>query len=394
MSRVVEVQDDASHAGALAAAFRAWTGSPPEGVWRAPGRVNLIGEHLDYNGGHVLPFAMDRSAWVALRRHADPVLRARSRQYRDPVAIPLSELTAARGWGAHLAGVLWALGTETTGGGGVDIFVDSDVPPGGGLSSSAALECATALALADLAGAPTGSADGRRWLASVAQRAESTVVGAPIGIMDQTAVLLAQADHAMYLDTRTLEAEQVPLRPSEHGYRLLVVDTGSPHAHSTNGYAQRRRACEAAAAAIGVPGLALASRAGVEGADLPEDVRMRARHVVSEEARTRRARDALRRGRYEVLGRLMTASHRSMQHDFENSTAAMDAVVDASLAAGAAGARMTGGGWGGAAIILAPTAAVAAVTAGVEDALQAAPGAPDPVRVLETRPSAGAERVG
>lgn len=385
--------DGSARASDLADRFGQWTGRRPEGVWRAPGRVNLIGEHLDYNGGHVLPFALERSTWVAVSRRRDGVLRARSTRYREVLEVPVAALAGATGWGAYLAGVMWALGPDTTGWAGADVMVDSDVPAGSGLSSSAALECAWVLALADLGGLDTASPDVRRHLAAVAQHAEVTVVGAPVGIMDQTVSLLAVEGHALYLDTRTLDFEQVPLHPVERGYRLLIVDTGSPHTLATNGYRDRRLACEAAAHALGVEHLAHADPTRVEAAELTDPIRRRARHVVTEEARTAAAVVALRRSDFDELGRLMTESHASMARDFENSTPALDAVVAASLEAGAAGARMTGGGWGGAAIMLVGAARVDAVTQAIERALAGADGAPHPVDVLEVRPSAGAARM-
>jgi galactokinase len=310
------------------------------------------------------------------------------------IEIPVAGLAHAAGWAAYLAGVMWAVEPAPNDRRGADVLVDSDVPQGSGLSSSAALECALALALADLAGADTDTDQGRWRLAEAAQRAEVSVVGAPVGIMDQAASLLGREGQALYLDTATFGFEHVPLRPGDHGHRLLVVDTGTPHAHSSGAYRERRRACEAAARAIGRTHLATTDLGQLEGAGLPDELRRAARHVITEEARTRAAVTALRRADFDDLGRLMVESHRSMQQDFGNSTPALDAVVAASLDAGASGARMTGGGWGGAAIVLVPTDRTQAVRAAVERTLRHASGAPDPVPLFEVRPSAGAQRVG
>lgn len=378
--------------GSVAAAFRNWTGAPPEGVWRAPGRVNLIGEHLDYNGGHVLPFAIDRAVQVAVRRTPGRALRIRSVQYGRPVEIGLDELAATTGWAAYVAGVVWALGEVGAPPQAMDILVDSSLPQGRGLSSSAALECATALAVADLAGLPAGTDEDRLRLALVAQRAESEVAGVPVGVMDQAVSMVARAGHALHLDTRTLVAEHLPLGCGGDGMHLLAVDTGTPHRLADDPYARRRRECAAAAVALGVAWLTdaapsqLSSVPGLAGAVL-----RRARHVISEEARTEEAAAALAAGQIDRLGPLMTASHISLRDDFECSTEALDAVVAAALGAGAAGARMTGAGWGGTAVVLAPSAAVPAVTSAVTAALRAR-GVPSP-GALRLAAAGGANRV-
>jgi galactokinase len=374
-------------------AFRGWTGEDPEGVWVAPGRVNLIGEHLDYNGGHVLPFAIDRAAWLAVRRRGRPTLRCRSAQQRLVVEVPISEVRYASGWSAYLAGTAWALAEDGMTLPGADFYVDSDVPAGAGLSSSAALECVVALALSELSGQNLD----RRHLARLAQRAESVVAGAPVGIMDQTASLLGRDGQALYLDTTSLQIEYLALPLGEQGFQLqgfqlLMVDTGNPHEHTTGAYAARRSDCEQAAAALGVEHLARVSLEVLEGADLPARQARRARHVVTEENRASHAAAALRGGDLDAVGPLMTASHRSMQQDFEISTPDLDKVVAAALDAGAAGARLTGGGFGGTAIMLVRAPAVAAVTAAVRQALGTARGPrPD---VAAVRPAQGARRVG
>jgi galactokinase len=372
----------------VAAAFQAWTGEGPEGVWAAPGRVNLIGEHLDYNGGHVLPFAIDRAAWLAVRRRRRPTMRCRSAQQTGVVEVPIDELRRASGWSAYLAGTAWALAEAGMTLEGADLYVDSDVPIGAGLSSSAALECVVALALAELSGL---DAD-RRQLARLAQRAESEVAGAPVGIMDQTASLLGREGHALYLDTRTLQVDYLALPLDEAGFQLLMVDTGSPHQHHTGAYAARRSDCEQAAAALAVEDLATVPLGVLEGANLGMRLARRARHVVTEERRVHDAALALRQGHLDAVGPLMTASHRSMQHDFDISTPDLDKAVAAAVAAGAAGARLTGGGFGGTAIILARTATVPAVVDAVRKVL-ATPIRPRP-EVAPVRPVQGARRVG
>jgi len=302
--------------------------------------------------------------------------------------VPLDALRAASGWASYVAGTAWALAELGASPGGADVYVDSDLPMGSGLASSAALCCAIALALCDLAGA---SLD-RTALARAAQRAESVVAGAPVGIMDQMAALLGRPGHALCLDTASLAVELLPLPIGGAPFELLAVDTGRPHAHATGGYADRRRACEEAAGRLGVTALASVSPAELSAAALTDELARRARHVVSEEGRTQFAAAALRAGDLGAVGPLMTASHRSMQHDFEITTPELDAVVDAALVAGALGARMTGGGFGGTAIVLVPGVAAPAVRAAVSAVLaQDGRRAPEVARV---RAAGGATRIG
>jgi galactokinase len=338
----------------------------PAGVWAAPGRVNLIGEHTDYNDGYVLPLAIDRVARVAAARRPDTRLRVWSTREPDPVECDLADAAAVRGWAGYLTGVAWALGVDR----GADLLVDSDVPVGAGLSSSAAVECATALALAEL----FGLADDRTGLARACQRAENEVVGAPTGIMDQMASLHGRAGSALFLDCRTLVVEPVPLDLSAAGVALLVVDTRAAHdlagggagGGADGGYAERREACRQAAAALGVPALRDATPEQVEG--LPEPLRRRARHVVTENVRVLAVVDALRAGRWESVGRLLAASHTSLRDDFEVSVAELDTAATAVTEAGALGARLTGGGFGGSIVALLPADRVDTAAAGVRDA--------------------------
>jgi galactokinase len=332
-------------------------------VWVAPGRVNLLGEHTDYNDGWVLPLAIDREAVVAATPRADQLVRVWSRQRDEEVSLPLDDVPRmGRGWVGYVAGVVWMLRTSGVGTGGLDLAIDCDVPAGAGLSSSAALECAVALATAELAGVPVD----RLALAQAAQRAEREVVGAPVGLMDQAVSMLAAADTALFLDCRSLDFEHVPLRATEAGVTVLVIDTRSRHAHATGGYAARRAECTAAAAALGVPSLRDASPDAYEA--LSGALERRARHVLTENERVKAAADLLRAGRIEAMGPLLTASHASLRHDFEVTTPELDVAAEAAVVAGAYGARMTGGGFGGCALALAPVAAVPAIRAAVTEA--------------------------
>jgi galactokinase len=341
------------------------SGHPFEGVWVAPGRVNLIGEHTDYNDGFVLPFALRQRVVCTAARRADARLVARSAQAPGPAVDVVDPGPGSlTGWGAYVAGVVWALRVAGHDVGGLDVSVDGDLPLGAGLSSSAALSCAVALACADLFGLQVS----RTELARAAQRAENDFVGAPVGIMDQMAVLHGRAGHALLLDTRSLDVTPVPLRLAEHGLALLVVDTRAPHRLVDGEYAARRRSCEAAASALGVVALRDASVAAVEG--LADDVlRRRARHVVTENLRVHGvAKVLLTGGDPRAIGPALTASHVSLRDDFGVSCAELDTAVDAALSAGAHGARMTGGGFGGCAIALVDAAAAADVATAVERA--------------------------
>src|SRR4051794_15935646 len=376
---------DARVAGVVEA-FRRRHGREPDGVFAAPGRVNLIGEHTDYNDGFVLPIAIGNTALVAAGRRSDdrgagaaaPLGVGRS------VAIGVDDVPVAEGWMAYAAGVVWAL-RDQAGTGGLDLVVDSDVPVGAGLSSSAALECAVALAVVDLAGVHVD----RMALAVAAQRAEHEVVGAPVGVMDQAVSLLAEPDGALFLDCRALTARIVPFRPSAAGLVLLVIDTHVHHAHAGGQYAIRRRECEQAAAALGLPSLRDATVQDLER--LPSGLRRRARHVVTENARVVDAVATLAADDPVGLGPLLRRSHESLREDFEVSVPELDTAVSAAHDAGAVGARMTGGGFGGSAIALVSDAQRAAVIDGVRQAFASAGFMPP--TVFEVQPSSGARRV-
>jgi galactokinase len=371
-----------------AAQFQAWHGTEPEGVWHAPGRANLIGEHTDYNEGWVLPFALDRGVVVAAGRRDDDVLDIRSHQETGPVTVPLASLRLGRvtGWAAYPAGVAWALREAGHAVGGASLVIDSDLPQGAGLSSSAAIECATAVALATLYDVSAS----RPELARLARRAENEMVGVPSGIMDQSASLLCEAGHALLLDCRTGDSEAVPLDPAAAGLALLLVDTGARHALTDGRYALRRLECEQAARALGVPSLRDVDDPA-RAADISDPVlARRARHVIADDCRVHAAVDLLEARDLAGLGPLLHASHASLRDDFEISWPEADVAAEAAERAGGLGARMMGGGFGGSVLALVPAdstwprEAIAAEYAGR--------GWPPP-RFLPAPPSAGAGRL-
>ncbi|MFB7883529.1 galactokinase [Microbacterium sp. NPDC056057] len=384
------------------ALFAARFGADAVGTWSAPGRVNLIGEHTDYNDGFVLPFAIQHRTHVALAPRADGVFRVRVASTFDDatVEVALDALDAlfpaqrddVPEWARYPLGVAWALlaasGTDPSTVPGVDLAFASDVPVGAGLSSSAAIEGATAVALADTWGIDLD----RVALAKVGRRAENEAVGAPTGIMDQMASLLGRADSAIFLDCRSLDAQVIDLGFAGAGLELVVIDTGVKHSHATGGYGERRAACERGAAALGVPAL---RDVGVDDlprlAELVDDVTYRrVRHVVTENQRVLDTVRTLREEGPTAIGNLLVASHASMRDDFEISVPELDTAVEAALAAGAVGARMTGGGFGGAAIALVAHDKVQAVTDAATAAFAAA-GFAAPT-IFTVTPSAGAAR--
>jgi galactokinase len=354
--------------------FEATFGAGPDGVWSAPGRVNLIGEHTDYNAGLCLPIALPQRTTAAVSRRADRLLRVTSAQADGVVEVSLDEVAPTRpgGWAAYVAGVPWALEQAGYAAWGLDVAVDSSVPVGAGLSSSAALECAVAAALSDLGGLGLlESIEGRSRLAAACVEAENTIAQAPTGGMDQSAALLSTAAHALLLDCRDQHTEQVPFDLAEHGLALLVMDTRAEHALVDGQYAERRASCEQAARELGAPTLRevpvdrLEERLGELSSDL---LRRRARHVVTEIARVELAVAALQAGDLDELGRLFLQSHASMRDDFEISCPELDTAVATAVAEGALGARMTGGGFGGSAIALVPAASVDATSSAVAQA--------------------------
>jgi galactokinase len=355
--------------------------------------VNVIGEHTDYNGGYVLPMALPHTTRAAVARRTDGRLVLASLQEPDAtVEVAVAELAPGRpgGWAGYPAGVVSELPAVAA---GLTVLVDSDVPVGAGLSSSAALSCAVALAARDLC-APELSLDD---LVDVARRAENDFVGAPTGILDQSASLLCEAGAALFLDTRDRSSEQVPFDLARAGLALLVIDTGQTHEHAGGGYGDRRRECEQAAERLGVrllrevedvPALAGLDDGTAEGALLLR----RARHVVTEDARVLEVVAQLRGpGDPRAIGPVLTAGHASLREDFEISTPLLDACVDAALTAGAFGARMVGGGFGGSVIALLDADRVDAVTAAVTDRFATEDAKPP--RTFVAVPSAGARRI-
>ncbi|KQO94481.1 galactokinase [Leifsonia sp. Leaf264] len=350
-------------------------GRRPAGVWSAPGRVNLIGEHTDYNAGFVFPFAINRRTVLALAPREDRILRVASSFAAEPVSISLDDLApeALHGWSAYPLGVAWALGQFGAPLGsltGADVFLDSDVPVGAGLSSSAAIESAMAVALSDLWRLDLD----HHTLAKVGQLAENRVVGAPTGIMDQSASLLGRTDAGVFLDCRSFVSEVIPLGFDAAGLEVLVIDTKVSHAHATGGYAARRASCEAGAKALGAETLRDVQMSDLaEAAELLDDETFRrVRHIVTENQRVLDTVRTLRSDGPRAIGSLLDASHASMRDDFEISTPELDLAVEASRSAGAIGARMTGGGFGGSAIALVADADLPAVRAAVLAAFDAA----------------------
>ena len=348
---MTDLRDDAT------AAFNDVFGHAPDGLWSAPGRVNLIGDHTDYNEGFVLPFAIDRRTVAALAVRDDRMLRVASGFTDELVEIDLQDLRpdALHGWSAYPLGVAWALGefgADLAAVPGAEIFIDSDVPVGAGLSSSAAIECAVAIALNDVWNLGLD----RTQLARAGQLAENTAVGAPTGIMDQTASLFGEDGSAIFLDCRSLESRSVDLGLSSAGLQIMVIDTATAHDLSDGGYGTRRASCELAARTLGVPALRDLTMEDLGRAAelLDETTFRRARHVITENQRVLDVVRLLDAEGPTAIGALLDASHRSLRDDFEISTPQLNLAVETALAHGALGARMTGGGFGGAAIALIP----------------------------------------
>ncbi|MGZ4490661.1 MAG: galactokinase [Nocardioidaceae bacterium] len=385
--------DPTALAEAVAARFLSLHGRRPQGVFAAPGRVNLIGEHTDYNGGLCLPVALPHATYAACAPREDDLVTVRSMQQDEPWEGRLGALGPGDvdGWVGYVTGVVWALQQDGVQPPGLDLVLDGRVPLGAGLSSSAALECSVALAVCAAAGVDVDDALRRR-LVGACMRAEAEVAGAPTGGMDQTVALLAVASRALLLDCRDWSTEQVPWEPAEAGLDLLVVDTRAAHSLTDGGYASRRADCEAAARALGVGLLRdVTDQDGALKALDADRVRRRVRHVFTEIARVEQAVAQLRAGDYAGLGRSFVASHESLRDDYEVSCPELDAVVETALAHGALGARMTGGGFGGSAIALVPHDGVDAVEQAVADAFAragwTAPG------FLTATPAGGARRL-
>jgi len=368
-------------------------GYSPSGIWSAPGRVNFIGEHTDYNEGFVLPFAIDRRTFAALALRDDNVVRVSSSFEDTAVEVELTDASpvTVRGWAAYPAGVAWALGqigADLAGLPGFDVHFVSDVPVGAGLSSSAAIEGALAVALNEVWRLGYSGAQ----LVDACHRAENDFVGAPTGILDQSASLLSQEGAALLIDCRDGAAQPVDLRLAESELAVLVIDTKVSHEHVSGGYAARRASCELAARELGVPALRdvtleqlIAAREQLDGVTY-----RRARHVVTEDQRVLDTVEALRDRDLQKVGDLLFASHRSMRDDFEISTPELDLAVEISLNYGAIGARMTGGGFGGSAIALTPVGLISQVQVAVDGAF-AEHGYTNP-EMFVVSPSQGARR--
>jgi galactokinase len=333
----------------IARGFEELYGRKPEVISEAPGRVNLIGEHIDYSEGFVLPFAIADRTYAAIASRPDGLVRIASHQRKEKIfSIDINDVKpGSKGeWEKYVLGVIWSLGITQ----GVDIFVDGSVPAGAGLSSSAALECSVAVALNTLFSLSKSKED----LARATQKAENDYVGMPCGIMDQSVSLMGQSGAALLLDCRDLTTETIPFNVADAGLELLIIDTQAHHALVDGGYAERRAACESVAAKLNIPSMRhltldvlTANREKISDIEF-----IRARHAVTEIARVLEAVKALRASDFETLGTLINASHASLRDDYAVSCPELDVAVDASIAAGAMGSRMVGGGFGGSAIAL------------------------------------------
>ncbi len=335
--------------------------------YSAPGRVNLIGEHTDYNGGFALPIALPQRTSVAFTPAEIDTLTVLSDRADASVRIPLDTTPGGiTGWAAYVAGVIWALRDSGFAVPGGTMTIRSDVPIGSGLSSSAALECAVLGALTSAAGVRLDRIEAAR----IGQRAENDYVGAPTGLLDQLSSLFGEVSTALLIDFRDVAVHPVPFDPDASGVALLLFDSGQRHGHVGGEYAARRASCERAAAELGVPSLREVQHRGagvLDGIRDPVDL-ARARHVLSENERVLDFVAACAELDFYAAGRLFTASHVSMRDDFQITTEHLDTIVDAANAAGALGARMTGGGFGGCVIALVP----AELTLKVGDAVSAA----------------------
>ena len=372
--------------------FQERFGQPPTFIVRAPGRVNLIGEHTDYNDGFVLPMAIDRAIWIALRPRSDRRTVVHAIDLKDTADFSLDSLQKTdQGWAEYLRGVAWSLQEAGYTLNGWEGVVVGDVPRGAGLSSSAALELATARAYSALSAFPWNSVE----MARLSQRAENEWVGVRCGIMDQMISAAGQAGHALLIDCRSLETRPVPI-PSNT--IVVVMDTASRRGLVDSAYNERREQCETAARFFGVPALRDVSvvefetRAQALQNELGDVICRRARHVVTENARTLLAAEALERGHLWEMGCLMNASHASLRNDFEVSSAQLDAMTTCARQDDACyGARMTGAGFGGCAVALVQKDAAHAFSPQVADCYREATDT-DP-QILICKPAQGAEIV-
>ena len=364
-------------------------GTVAEVVGWAPGRVNLIGEHTDYNGGLVLPVALPHATATAAARRDDRTVRLSSAQADAEWTGTLDELRPGNltGWAAYAGGVLWALREAGVDVPGIDLHVDGSVPLGAGLSSSASIECSVAFAVLGLLGVEA-TPDVRRAVVDACMRAETEVAGAPTGGMDQSVSVFAEEGCALLIDFASHQHRPVPLALGDRV--LLVTDTRVSHELTDGGYGSRRQDCEAAAAALGVATLREATLDDVTRIT-DERIARRARHIVTETARVPAAVDALSAADWASLGELFAASHASMRDDFEISTPELDLAVETAVAHGADAARMTGGGFGGSIVAVVPASRLDEVV-GAVDAAFAAAGLDAPGHLLAA-PSPGASVV-
>nr|WP_062340054.1 galactokinase [Herbidospora sakaeratensis] len=366
----------------VVSSFETAFGGTPEGVWHAPGRVNLIGEHTDYNDGLVLPFAVPWGVTAAVARRSDDRVRVVSVQSGGG---PVEEVA---GWAAYPIGVALTMRKAGLPVGGADIAIDGDVPRGAGLSSSAALEVSVALALNDLYDLGQSPME----LALLGQRAENEVVGMPCGIMDQAASALSKEGHVLLLDCRTLGSRAIPFDLPSQGLDLVIIDTGVHHELADGQYARRRADCENAAAKLGVEALRDVTDLAGALSRLSGDERKRTQHVVTENHRVEAVVGLLRAGAVAEIGALLNASHLSLRDQFEVSCPELDVAVESAIRGGARGARMTGGGFGGSAIALVAADRADTMRQSVTEAYEAKGWRPPVFRTAA--PSAGARRLG
>jgi galactokinase len=372
----------------LATNFTELFSTKPEIICEAPGRVNLIGEHVDYCDGFVMPFAISDRTYAAVSRRQDRYIRISSMQRRNEIfETTLDDLKPGLDgkWERYICGVIWAFGNQITN--GLDILVDGRVALGAGLSSSAALECSVALALNELFKSNYSLPE----LARLAQRAENEYVGMPCGIMDQSVSLMAQSGNALLLDCRDLSTEQIPIDLASAGLELLIVDTRAHHALVDGGYAERRASCESAANKLGIKALRDCSIAQLETSrsKLTELEYMRAEHVVRDIERVHECVVLLKQSDFSAVGQILTQSHASLRDLFEISCPELNLVVDTALANNSLGGRMIGGGFGGSAIALFKVADIPAAKIAIAKAFNSA-GFTEP-RFFTSLPSSGAK---
>ena len=353
----------------LIRSFESLYGRKPEVLAEAPGRVNLIGEHIDYSEGFVLPFAIANRTYAAIAKRSDGLVRIASHQRRDKIfSIDITHVKPGSNgdWEKYVLGVIWSMDINS----GLDILIDGNVPAGAGLSSSAALECSVATGFNLLFDKKFSLQE----LARRAQRAENEYVGVPCGIMDQSISLMAQAGSALLLDCRDLSTEQIPFSVVDAGLELLIIDTQAHHALIDGGYAERRASCESVVAKLAIASLRHLTLEQLNSSlDLLTDIEfIRARHAVTEIARVHEAVVALSNSDFEALGELINQSHISLRDDYDVSCPELDLAVSAALSAGAIGARMVGGGFGGSAIALARVEKVEEIKNAVEGAFESA----------------------